>query len=130
MGPWYVFIVDEAGYTIAHPRPEIIGRDPSLRVDATGYFYGDDLRAATEDGTWSSYVFLNPATGAEELKHTWAVKRDDPDFRIRLVRATGLPIAHTSAGESRRRQSQRSADSRVGPIQARPSCYAKPMSAS
>ena len=79
-GPWYVFIVDEAGYTIAHPRPEIIGRDPSLRVDATGYFYGDDLRAATEDGTWSSYVFLNPATGAEELKHTWAVKRDDLIF--------------------------------------------------
>ena len=79
-GPWYVFIVDAAGYTIAHPRPEIIGRDPGLRVDATGYFYGDDLRAATEDGTWLSYVFLNPATGAEELKRTWAVKRDDLIF--------------------------------------------------
>ena len=61
---------------LLHPRPELIGRDPSLRVDTTGYFYGDDLRAATEDGTWLSYVFLNPATGAEELKHTWAVKRD------------------------------------------------------
>ena len=23
-----------------------------------------------------SYVFLNPATGQEEMKHTWAVKRD------------------------------------------------------
>ena len=74
-GPWYGIIIDENGYTIGHPRDEIRGRDPNLRVDATGYFYGDDLRGATEDGSWVDYVFLNPSTGQEELKHTWAVKR-------------------------------------------------------
>ena len=75
-GQWYVFIVDEDGYTISHYNPEVRGRDPSLRVDATGYFYGDDLRSATEDGKWVSYVFKNPATGGLDSKHTWAVRHD------------------------------------------------------
>ena len=75
-GEWYVFIVDADGYTIAHPSAEIIGRDPSLRVDVTGYFYGDDLLSATEEGKWVSYVFLNIATGSQDTKHTWVVKHD------------------------------------------------------
>ena len=75
-GPWYVFIVDENGYTIAHHNPIFLGRDPSLRVDATGYFYGDDLRGATEEGRWVDYVLLNPDTGDDRQKHTWAVLHD------------------------------------------------------
>ena len=75
-GQWYAFIVDEDGYTIGHHNPEFRGRDPSLRVDATGYFYGDDLLSATEEGKWVSYVFNNPASGQIESKHTWAVKHD------------------------------------------------------
>ena len=75
-GQWYVFIVDGDGYTISHFRPMFIGRDPSLRVDATGYFYGDDLLSATEGGRWVDYVLLNPETGDERQKHTWAVKHD------------------------------------------------------
>jgi hypothetical protein len=75
-GQWYVFIVDADGYTIAHHNPAIIGRDPSLRVDSTGYFYGDDLRAATESGSWVSYTFDNPEAGQEGIKHTWAVLYD------------------------------------------------------
>ena len=47
-GQWYVFIIDPDGYTIAHHNPQFRGRDPSLHVDATGYFYGDDLQSATE----------------------------------------------------------------------------------
>ena len=45
-------------------------------MDATGYFYGDDLLGVDEDGGWVDYVFLNLATGNQEMKHTWAVKRD------------------------------------------------------
>ncbi|MCY4653920.1 MAG: cache domain-containing protein, partial [Dehalococcoidia bacterium] len=76
-GQWYVFVIDEDGYTISHHNPAIRGRDPSLRVDATGYFYGDDLRSATEEGKWVSYVFNNPASGRIESKHTWVVKHDE-----------------------------------------------------
>ncbi len=75
-GQWYVFIIDGDGYTIAHFRPELVGRDPALRVDATGYFYGDEILSATEVGKWVSYVFTNPDTGEETLKHTWMVRHD------------------------------------------------------
>ena len=79
-GQWYVFIVDEDGYTIAHHNPMFRGRDPSLRVDATGYFYGVDLLGATESGRWVDYVLLNPETGDERQKHTWAVLHDGVIF--------------------------------------------------
>ena len=75
-GPWYVFIIGGDGYTIAHYNPDMIGRDPSLRVDATGYFYGDDMLSATEEGKWVSYVFNNPETGEETRKNAWLVRHD------------------------------------------------------
>ena len=75
-GQWYVFIIDGDGYTISHHNPALIGRDPSLRIDSTGYFYGDDLRSATESGRWVSYTFNNPEAGQEGVKHTWAVLHD------------------------------------------------------
>ena len=64
-GQWYAFIVDEDGYTIAQYNPMFLRRDPSLRVDAAGYFYGDDLLGATEAGRWVDYVLLNPESGGE-----------------------------------------------------------------
>ena len=75
-GQWYVFIIDQDGYTIAHHNPQFRGRDPSLRVDATGYFYGDDLQSATEAGHWVDYVLLNPESGENRQKHTWIVRHD------------------------------------------------------
>ena len=75
-GQWYIFIIGEDGYSIAHHNPDILGRDPALRVDSTGYFYGDEMVSATEAGKWVSYVFTNPDTGEETLKHTWMVRHD------------------------------------------------------
>ena len=74
--PWYVFIIDQDGYTISHPNPIFLGRDPSLRVDATGYFYGDELLAATEEGRWVDYVLTNPESGEDRQKHSWVVRHD------------------------------------------------------
>ena len=76
-GQWYAFIVDgESGVTIAHHNPALRGRDPSLRMDATGHFYGDDLLGATEAGSWVEYVIINPETGENQRKHTFAVLHD------------------------------------------------------
>ena len=75
-GQWYAFMIGGDGYTIAHYNPAMIGRDPALRVDVTGYFYGDDVLSATEAGKWVSYVFNNPDTGEETRKHTWVVRHD------------------------------------------------------
>ncbi|MCY3904176.1 MAG: cache domain-containing protein [Caldilineaceae bacterium] len=79
-GQWYVFIIGLDGYTIAHYNPEIVGRDPALRVDSTGYFFGDDLLSATEEGKWVSYLAPNPETGEEARKHAWVVRHDDLFF--------------------------------------------------
>lgn len=75
-GEWYVFIINEEGRTIAHHNPIFIGRDPEERVDSTGYYYGEPLLGATEDGRWVDYTLLNPETGAEAKKHTWAKRHD------------------------------------------------------
>ncbi len=75
-GQWYVFIIGEDDRTVAHPRHERIGLDPSARVDSTGYFYGDDILSATGAGKWVSYVYSNPETGEEGRKHSWIVRHD------------------------------------------------------
>ena len=31
---------------------------------------------ADEDGLWVDYVFLNPATDRQQVKHAWAVRHD------------------------------------------------------
>ena len=64
------------GVTISHHNPKFRGRDPSLRVDPTGYFYGDELLAADDDGRWVDYVILNPETGENRQKHTWIIRHD------------------------------------------------------
>ena len=74
---WYVFVVDTGtGRTIGHFNPDLRNRDPALRVDPTGSFYGDDLLVATEEGAWIEYVIRNPGTGEDSRKHTWAVLHD------------------------------------------------------
>lgn len=75
-GQWYVFILDKDGYAIAHFNPELIGRDPSLSIDSSGYDYGAALRSTTEAGLWVSYLAFNPGTNNEERKHTWIVRHD------------------------------------------------------
>ena len=75
-GQWYVFIINEEGLTIAHHNPKFLRRDPSLRVDPTGYLYGDELLGATEEGRWVDYVIVNPDTGENAQKHTWVVRHD------------------------------------------------------
>ena len=71
-----MFIIDQEGLTIAHHNPRFLRRDPSLRMDSTGYFYGDELLGATEEGRWVDYVLLNPESGEEQQKHAWIVKHD------------------------------------------------------
>ena len=75
-GQWYVFVLDENQVTIVHPNPEHIGRTREQRVDTRGYDYGAEFLTATEEGKWIDYVFLNPETEKETLKHTWLVRHD------------------------------------------------------
>lgn len=80
-GEWYVFVIDGRGRLIAHPDPEIIGRDlkGDLGVDSSGYRFGDLMLSATEAGMWVDYLSASNPTkdGSEvEVKHTWVVRYD------------------------------------------------------
>ena len=76
-GPWYVFIIDEEGTIVSHAaRPERVGLGYEAMVDVTGYNYGADFAATTEDGSWVDYTYLNPVTRVNGQKHSWVVKHD------------------------------------------------------
>ena len=77
-GEWYVFIADENNILIAHPNPVYVGASlmEETGIDITGYKHGAVIATATEEGKWIDYIFLNPATGRQEYKHAWAVRRD------------------------------------------------------
>ena len=86
---WYVFIAGENGEIISHFDTHVLGQNLNgpLGTDARGYNFGPQMLAATEEGTWVSYVYKNPDTdrltdsdrhlGAVELKHAWVVRHDD-----------------------------------------------------
>ena len=77
-GPWYVFVLEQRPdgiYTLAHPtRPARVGLS-HVRIDARGVNYGLEFARTPRSGHWVDYVFSNPETGEEELKHTWIVRR-------------------------------------------------------
>ena len=101
-GEWYIFILDAEGTVVAHINQSLLGRGvkEGLGVDATGYRFGEVMLGATEDGLWVDYVFFNPKTGKQDVKHSWVVRHDGlifgsgwyegdealwPDFQLRLV---------------------------------------------
>ena len=76
-GQWYVFMIDEAGISIAQPtRPDILGTNRAVATDVNGRLYGPELLAVTENGRWVDYYFTHPETGEAERKHTWIVRHD------------------------------------------------------
>ena len=77
-GQWYVVIIDGDGVIVGHFNPDLIGESlhGPIGTDITGFYFGAPLTAADEDGRWVSYVFHNPATGEQQLKHAWADRYD------------------------------------------------------
>ena len=83
---WYVFIIDENDFVIAHPSPEHLGLDLNgwVGTDDNGYNFGPEMLSATEEGKWVSYVFFNPEisdlnsgdVSEVELKNVWVVRHD------------------------------------------------------
>lgn len=79
-GERYVFVLEDREdgiYTVAHAAIPVLVGTTRDRIDARGFDYGAAFRATTRSGRWVQYVFPNPDTGGEELKHTWVVRRGD-----------------------------------------------------
>jgi len=77
-GQWYVFIFDEADRLLTHPDPSLLGDDLKgpLGTDITGRVFGLEMLQADEDGIWVSYIFVNPANGQPQVKHSWVLRHD------------------------------------------------------
>ena len=82
-GSWYVAIADaETAEIVAHPNLEVIGESlyGPVGTDSTGFNHGAVLAQVDERGEWVEYLFLNPESGREEPKRTWAQRRGDLIF--------------------------------------------------
>ena len=54
--------------------PALVGKSNlgALGVDVTGKPFGAELLTLPPEGGWVDYAFLNPATGEQGTKHSWA----------------------------------------------------------
>ena len=77
-GQWYLFIIDENDQIIAHGADSALLGLPSCDIKGPdGYPVGSVVSAAaTAEGAWVDYMYVQPATGEVELKHSWAVRHD------------------------------------------------------
>ena len=81
-GQWYVFIGDEDDMMIAHAAvPENVGKHFNDVISPDGYPAGAQVAAAArEGGAWTTYTYLNAATGNVETKHSWVTRHNGMIF--------------------------------------------------
>ena len=81
-GQWYVFIGDENDVMIAHAAvPANVGLPYDEVISSDGYPAGAQVAAAAvEGGAWTTYTYLNAATGNVETKHSWVTRHNGMIF--------------------------------------------------
>ena len=74
-GQWYVFIADTNGILLSHTTH--VGWLIDRVVGPDGYPAGKMANAAaTEEGGWVTYTYVNPSSGNVETKHSWVILHD------------------------------------------------------
>ncbi len=81
-GEIYTFVLDLEGVGMANAAsPSLVGRNIYNLKDSSGSFIIQEiLESATPEGAWTTHLFVNPVTGREEPRRTWAVLHDDLVF--------------------------------------------------
>ena len=81
-GQWYVFIGDENDIMLAHATiPANVGKHFNDVISPDGYPAGAQVAAAAvEGGAWTTYTYLNTATGNVETKHSWVTRHNGMIF--------------------------------------------------
>ena len=79
---WYVFIGDENDMMIAHATvQENVGKHFNDVISPDGYPAGAQVAAAAkEGGAWTTYTYLNTASGNAETKHSWVTRHNGMIF--------------------------------------------------
>ena len=78
-GQWYLVVIDDQDETLLAnaARPDTVGSDVSDMRGPDGYPVDRVVEAAaSEAGQWVEYIFKNPVSGRDELKHVWVIKHD------------------------------------------------------
>ncbi|MYC07082.1 MAG: hypothetical protein F4X57_07925 [Chloroflexi bacterium] len=81
-GQYYVFIGDENDIMLAHATvPANVGKHFNDVISPDGYPAGAQVAAAAvEGGAWTTYTYLNAATGNVETKHSWVTRHNGMIF--------------------------------------------------
>lgn len=87
-GDLYVFVLSGEGVSLAHGAiPTLVGSDLSDLRDVDGKaLMREMLAAATADGAWVDYKWMNPVTGAIEPKSSWVRRHDGRIFGVGIYR--------------------------------------------
>ena len=87
-GDLYIFVLSEEGVSLAHgAMTTLVGSDLSDLRDVDGKaLMREMLTAATADGAWVDYKWMNPVTGAIEPKSSWVRRHDDRIFGVGVYR--------------------------------------------
>ena len=87
-GQWYLVATDDAEGTVVAiaPRPELVGSNvPDLRGPDGYPVERVVVAAASEVGRWVEYIFNNPESGRDELKHVWVIRHKGLRITLGLV---------------------------------------------
>ena len=83
-GQWGLSLADENDILrIAHLTPHLIGTSLRDFPQFRGRSVGDEIAAATEEGTWIDNVFPNTRSSETLYSHTWAIRHDGLIFMSR-----------------------------------------------
>ena len=101
----YVFVVElsEPPVIVAHGAfSEMVGTTatPLLQADRPYEQILEDVRSG--EGTWTEYVFANPATGTEQSKRSWLVLQDDYVFGSGYYEETDAKAVTDAVAEATR----------------------------
>ena len=77
-GAWYLFVFDENDVLRTHAATPALVDLPAREVTGPDLFpTGLQVVAdATPEGAWTSYSWVNPATGETQTKHSWVIRHD------------------------------------------------------
>ena len=121
----YVFVVElsEPPVIVAHGAfSEMVGTTatPLLQADRPYEQILEDVRSG--EGTWTEYVFANPATGTEQSKRSWLVLQENYVFGSGYYEETGAQAVQDAVAEATRMYAE-SGDEALGAITASAAQY-------
>ncbi len=77
----YLFVIKDQLLVFHGANSTMIGENVTAMVDSNGLNIGNAIsKAATEEGGWVQYMWVNPETKKDELKSSWVVMHDGHIF--------------------------------------------------